>query len=128
VGDPDSTTLYERVGGTPFFEALVDRFYAGVAEDPVLRPLYPDGDLSEERRWLALFLVQYWGGPGTYSELRGHPRLRMRHAPFVIGERERDRWLVHMRAAVDGSGASEDVRAALHDYFTSAADFMVNRR
>ena len=72
-----SLSLFERVGGSAYFEALVDRFYDGVATDPVLRPLYPEGDLSDERRWLALFLVQYWGGPGTYSSLRGHPRLRV---------------------------------------------------
>ena len=121
------TSLYERVGGTSFFEALVDRFYDGVADDPVLRPLYPDGDLSEERRWLALFLVQYWGGPGDYSAVRGHPRLRMRHAPFAIGARERDAWLRHMLGAVASSGAAPDEAAELRAYFRSAADFMINR-
>lgn len=121
-------SLYERVGGEAFFVALVDRFYDGVATDPVLRPLYPeDSDLSDERRWLALFLTQYWGGPGTYSVERGHPRLRMRHAPFGIGADERDRWLVHMSAAVEASAAGPAERAELLAYFTSAADFLVNR-
>ncbi len=124
-----TSSLYERVGGEAFFAALVDRFYDGVAGDDILRPLYPDGDLSAERRWLALFLVQYWGGPGTYSDERGHPRLRMRHAPFAIGERERDRWLLHMTAAVETSGLdpTSGEWGELTAYFASAADFMVNR-
>lgn len=121
-------TLFERVGGEPFFVSLVDRFYDGVAGDPVLRPLYPpDSDLSDERRWLALFLQQYWGGPGTYSELRGHPRLRMRHFPFPIGVEERDHWFAHMAAAVEASDAGPDERAELLAYFSSAADFLINR-
>jgi hemoglobin len=99
-----------------------------VATDPVLRPLYPeDSDLSDERRWLALFLTQYWGGPGMYSAERGHHRLRMRHAPFGIGADERDRWLAHMSAAVEASAAAPAERAELLAYFTSAADFLVNR-
>jgi hemoglobin len=121
-------SLYERVGGEAFFVALVDRFYDGVATDSVLRPLYPeDSDLSDERRWLALFLTQYWGGPGTYSAERGYPRLRMRHMPFGIGIEERDRWLAHMSAAVEASTAGPVERAELLAYFTSAADFLVNR-
>ena len=123
-----TASLYERVGGSAFFVSLVDRFYEGVADDPVLRPLYPEGDLSDERRWLALFLIQYWGGPGEYSSERGHPRLRMRHLPFSIGSRERDAWLGHMLGAVAGSGAGETEMAELEAYFTSAADFMINRR
>ena len=91
--------LYERVGGQAFFDALVERFYAGVETDPILRPLYPE-DLADPKAHLALFLAQYWGGPPTYSEQRGHPRLRMRHAPFVIGLPERDAWLRHMGEAV----------------------------
>jgi hemoglobin len=122
------TTLYDRVGGTAYFEALVDRFYAGVESDPVLLAVYPDhADFAGARHRLTLFLVQYWGGPTTYNEERGHPRLRMRHAPFAIGSLERDRWLLHMRAAIDESGAPDDARAALHDYMTMAADAMRNR-
>ena len=118
--------LFERVGGEPFFVALVDRFYAGVAEDPVLRPMYREGDLSEERRWLSLFLMQYWGGPGHYSEHRGHPRLRMRHVPFRIGVEERDHWFAHMRDAVEASAAGPEERGELLAYFSSAADFLIN--
>jgi hemoglobin len=120
-------TLYDAVGGMPFFERLVTRFYEGVAADEVLRPLYPD-DLDAPARHLTLFLAQYWGGPTTYDAERGHPRLRMRHAPFAIGPEERDRWLVHMRAAVDETGpSSEPVRTALLEYFEMAAEAMRNR-
>lgn len=121
------TTLYDRAGGMPFFERLVDRFYEGVAYDDVLRPLYPEADLAPARRRLTLFLAQYWGGPTTYSRERGHPRLRARHFAFPIGGPERDRWLHHMRAAIDGSGAPADVAERLHAYVTAAADAMVNR-
>jgi hemoglobin len=122
-------TLYEQVGGQPYFERLVDRFYDGVESDPVLLRLYPDhGDLVGARRRLALFLVQYWGGPATYLEERGHPRLRARHFPFSIGALERDRWLVHMRAAIDASDAPADAKARLHEYVTMAADAMRNRQ
>ncbi|HEX5826081.1 MAG TPA: globin [Candidatus Limnocylindrales bacterium] len=121
-------TLYEQVGGMPFFERLVDRFYAGVAADDVLLPLYPEpDDLAGARRRLTLFLVQYWGGPTTYLDERGHPRLRARHFPFSIGGVERDRWLVHMRAAIDESDAPPDARERLHAYMTMAADAMRNR-
>jgi hemoglobin len=121
-------TLYEQVGGLAFFERLVDRFYQGVEADDVLLPLYPDrGDLTGARRRLALFLVQYWGGPATYLQERGHPRLRARHVPFSIGAAERDRWLVHMRAAIDASDAPDAARARLHEYMTMAADAMRNR-
>jgi hemoglobin len=122
------TTVYEVVGGMSFFEALVDRFYQGVAEDPVLLRLYPEpDDLAPARRRLTLFLAQYWGGPTTYNEERGHPRLRMRHAPFAIGGEERDRWLVHMRDAVASLDPPDDVRAALERYFDMAAESMRNR-
>ena len=119
--------LYDSVGGMPFFEALVARFYEGVAEDPVLRPLYPDQDLAPAQRRLTLFLVQYWGGPTMYSAERGHPALRIRHAPFPIGGVERDRWLLHMRSAIDASDAPDDARARLHEYVTMAAEAMRNR-
>ena len=125
-----STSLYELVGGAgagdAWFVALVDRFYDGVADDPVLRPLYPD-DLTGSRALLVGFLVQYWGGPGTYSEERGHPRLRMRHAPFAIGEDERAAWLAHMTAAVRTGGLPEDVEASVLEYFAMAAQHLVNR-
>jgi hemoglobin len=121
-------TVYEAAGGMPYFEALVDRFYVGVADDPVLLRLYPEApDLTGARHRLTLFLAQYWGGPTTYSSERGHPRLRMRHFPFAIGPAERDRWLLHMRAAIDAVAAPDEVRSRLHDYVTMAADAMVNR-
>jgi hemoglobin len=122
----ESATLYDAVGGMPFFERLVGRFYEGVAEDDVLRPLYPE-DLSAPARRLTLFLAQYWGGPLTYDQERGHPRLRMRHAPFAIGPEARDRWLLHMRAAVDDAAPSPPVRDALLEYFEMAAEAMRNR-
>jgi hemoglobin len=120
--------LFNRVNGEQFFIDLVDRFYLGVAGDLLLRPLYPD-DLTEAKRHLALFLVQYWGGPSTYNEQRGHPRLRMRHVPFVIGPAERDAWLRHMRAAIDqmlDDGLSADDAEELRAYFDMAAQSLVN--
>jgi hemoglobin len=124
----EPATLYDLVGGMPFFEALVGRFYDGVAEDPVLLRVYPDpGDLTNARHRLTLFLAQYWGGPQTYTEERGHPRLRMRHAPFSIGPQERDRWLAHMRGALDSLGPSPAARRALDEYFDTAAEAMRNR-
>jgi len=121
--------LFDRVDGEQFFVDLVDRFYQGVAVDPLLRPLYPD-DLVESRRHLALFLMQYWGGPSTYSEQRGHPRLRMRHLPFVIGPAERDAWLRHMRQAIDqmveSSGLPPSDAEELRAYFDMAAHSLVN--
>ena len=123
----DLQTLYDRAGGTPFFEALVGRFYDGVETDPVLRPVYPEPELTGARHRLTLFLIQYWGGPRTYDDERGHPRLRMRHAPFAIGPAERDRWLVHMRAALADLAPPEDVAAELERYFSMAAEAMRNR-
>ena len=120
-------TVYDRVGGMPFFERLVDRFYDGVAADPVLRPVYPDQDLAGARHRLTLFLAQYWGGPRTYDEEREHPRLRMRHFPFAIGAAERDRWLVHMRAALAELAPPPDVADAFERYFANAAEAMRNR-
>jgi hemoglobin len=111
----------------PFFEALVTRFYAGVADDPVLRPLYPEPDLGPAQRRLTLFLAQYWGGPRTYDRERGHPRLRMRHVPFAIGPTERDRWLVHMRAALVAQAPPPDVAVELERYLAMAAEAMRNR-
>src|SRR5437762_758301 len=117
--EAQGNTLYERVGGAAFFTALVERFYTGVEHDPLLRPLYP-ANLGPPSRHLALFLIQYWGGPDTYSQQRGHPRLRMRHIPFAIGQPERTAWLAHMRAAVEQSDASPADAQALLDYFESA--------
>lgn len=121
----DEPSLYDAVGGTPFFDQLVDAFYEGVVSDAVLRPLYPE-DLADSRRHLSLFLAQYWGGPQTYNEERGHPRLRLRHMPFRIGVAERDRWLVHMAAAVERTTDSESVRATLMNYFVLAAEQLRN--
>ena len=104
-------SVYDAVGGERFFVDLVDRFYDGVATDVLLRPLYPE-DLTAPRRHLALFLAQYWGGPSTYSDERGHPRLRMRHAPFVIGDAERDAWLRHMLASLDAVAAERGTPGA----------------
>jgi len=120
-------TVYDRVGGMPFFERLVDRFYVGVETDPVLRPVYPEQDLVGARHRLTLFLAQYWGGPRTYDAERGHPRLRMRHFPFAIGPAERDRWLVHMRAAIAELAPPLDVADAFEHYFDNAAEAMRNR-
>ncbi|MDP9397051.1 MAG: globin [Actinomycetota bacterium] len=125
---PEATTFYASVGGAETFRRLVDRFYAGVAADPVLRPLYPEDDLASgaaaER--LRMFLEQYWGGPRTYSERRGHPRLRMRHAAWRIGQRERDAWLRNMRAAVDELDLPESQHRLLWSYLESAAHSLVN--
>lgn len=122
----NDVTLFDAVGGMAFFRSLVERFYDGVADDEVLRPLYPI-DLDPPRRHLALFLAQYWGGPPEYDEQRGPPRLRMRHVTFAIGPVERDRWLLHMRAAIDALEPAADVEAALREYFDMAAEAMRNR-
>ena len=126
--DPQpAPTLYDLVGGEETFRRLVARFYAGVATDPVLRPLYPEEDLCPAEERLRMFLVQYWGGPRTYSDRRGHPRLRMRHAPFAIGEQERDAWLRHMREAVDSLGLPVEQEQPLWRYLEMAAHSMQNR-
>ena len=120
-------TFYDQVGGHETFVKLVDAFYAGVAQDPVLRPMYPDEDLGPAAERLRMFLEQYWGGPTTYSQQRGHPRLRMRHAPFVVNVDARDRWLTHMRAAVESLGLAPRLESVLWDYLERAAWSMVNR-
>jgi hemoglobin len=119
-------TFYDAVGGEPTFRRLVDEFYAGVSSDPVLRPLYPEADLGPAADRLRLFLIQYWGGPNTYQQERGHPRLRMRHAPFTIGPTQRDAWLHHMRRAVESLDLPSDQATTLWDYLERAAYFMVN--
>jgi len=122
-----SRNLYDLVGGEPTFRLLVRRFYEGVASDPLLRPLYPEEDLSGATERLSLFLIQYWGGPDTYSAQRGHPRLRLRHQPFAIGTAERDAWLRHMTAAVDSLELPPQVRKPLVDYFVTASTAMINQ-
>jgi len=119
-------TFYAAVGGEETFRRLVDAFYAGVADDPVLRPLYPEDDLGPAAERLTLFLIQYWGGPTTYMQVRGHPRLRMRHVPFAIGVAARDAWLKHMRTALDSLELPAAHDQMLWDYLTSAADSLRN--
>jgi hemoglobin len=120
-------SVYDLAGGEQTFRLLVQRFYGRVAVDPVLRRVYPEEDLSGASERLTLFLIQYWGGPSTYSEQRGHPRLRMRHQPFAIGRAERDAWLGHMTAAVESLDLAPAVRKALLDYFETASTAMINR-
>jgi hemoglobin len=120
-------TLYDAVGGEPTFRRLVGRFYELVADDlEILRPLYPHGDLGPAEDHFRMFLIQYWGGPHTYTEQRGHPRLRMRHAPFRIGRPQRDAWLAAMRLALDDSEIPDPYRQQLWGYFESTADHMIN--
>jgi len=121
------TSFYETVGGEETFRRLVARFYQLVADDPVLRPVYPSRNLGAAEEHLRLFLIQYWGGPGTYSEQRGHPRLRMRHVHFAIGEAERDAWLGNMRTALDELDLDEAHDAQLWDYLVMAAHSLVNQ-
>ena len=119
-------SLYESVGGQPFFDDLVERFYERVEADAALRPLYPE-DLGPGKRGLALFLAQYWGGPATYSEQKGHPRLRMRHVPFTIGPDARDAWIRHMTAAVQAGDLSAEDEARVLGHATDAAAFLQNQ-
>ena len=119
-------TVFELIGGEEAIAALVDAFYAAVADDPILRPMYP-ADLAEPKRRLYLFLVQFFGGPNWYSAERGHPRLRMRHVPFPIDQLARDTWLNHMLKALDEAGISEPARSRMRDYFERASAFLINR-
>jgi hemoglobin len=123
---PRQVTFYEAMGGEPTFRRLVAGFYRRVAEDDVLRPIYPEPDLSGAEERLRLFLMQYWGGPTTYSERRGHPRLRMRHLPFAVTPTARDRWLRHMRASLDEVGLPPGLDATLWEYLQSTAEAMIN--
>jgi hemoglobin len=125
-GTLQTQTFYERVGGEPTFRRLVHRFYEGVAADPLLRPMYPEEDLGPAEERLALFLMQYWGGPRTYSEGRGHPRLRMRHAPFKVDRAAHDAWLRHMREAVADLGLDAEHEEELWGYLVYAAESMIN--
>lgn len=124
--DAEQATFYDRVGGAETFTRLVAAFYEGVAGDEVLRPLYPEDDLGPAADRLRMFLEQYWGGPRTYSDQRGHPRLRMRHAPYRVDALARDRWLLHMRDAVDTLDLPADLDTELWDYLLMAAHSMVN--
>ena len=127
-------TVYRAVGGQEFFDALVDRFYDAVELDPLLRPMYPR-NLRQSRERLAGFLAQYWGGPPRYSEKRGHPRLRMRHLPFAIGQAERDAWMAHMTASLDAATLADgtgrqlpaEIRSAMFDHFDNAATHLINQ-
>jgi len=121
----EQVTVFEAVGGMPYFRSLVERFYQGVSQDPLLRPMYPD-DLNGAVERLALFLGQYWGGPDTYSLQRGHPRLRMRHMPFRVDRAARDAWLGHMVAALEADPPDEPVRSAMIEYFLRSAEFLRN--
>ncbi|MDX2705120.1 globin [Streptomyces sp. PA03-6a] len=125
-GTVEQQTFFESVGGEPTFRRLVRRFYEGVAEDPILRPMYPEEDLGPAEERMRLFLMQYWGGPRTYSENRGHPRLRMRHAPFRVDQAAHDAWLRRMRTAVDELELEPDHERQLWDYLVYAAASMVN--
>jgi hemoglobin len=124
--NPQGATVYEQVGGEETFRRLVDAFYAHVEQDPILRPMFPP-DLEEGKHHQFLFLCQYWGGPTTYVEQRGHPRLRMRHVPFTIGQQERDAWVGHMLAAIDEIGIPEPARTQMVEYFERAGTFMINK-
>jgi hemoglobin len=128
VSTPEQTTFYDAVGGEETFRRLVARFYQGVAADPLLRPLYPEEDLASAEERLRDFLIQYWGGPNTYSQGRGHPALRMRHARFAIGQAERDAWLRHMTEAVDSLELPQQLRAILLDYLAMASRALINQR
>ena len=122
----NDASFFERVGGRETFRLLVARFYQGVAADPILRPMYPDANLADAQERLFLFLQQYWGGPSTYSETRGHPRLRLRHAPFEIGAVQRDAWLGHMRVAVESLALAAELESELWNYLVAAANSLVN--
>jgi hemoglobin len=119
-------TFYDAIGGYPTIARIVEVFYAGVASDEVLRPLYPEEDLTDAQERFTLFLVQYWGGPTTYSDSRGHPRLRMRHAPFAVTPLAKEHWLTHFREGLDAAALSPELDAQFWDYVTHAAQFMVN--
>jgi hemoglobin len=122
----ESASLYDRVGGQEFFEQLTTVFYQGVVSNEILRPMYPPDDLTHAREKLKLFLMQYWGGPDEYSQKRGHPRLRMRHAPFVIDDAARQAWLTCMRQALESTSIEQPLKDEMWEYFVMAANAMVN--
>lgn len=117
--------IYDQLGGDAIFRELVERFYTRIEQDPLLRPMFPE-DLEPGKEHQFLFLTQYFGGPSRYQSLRGHPRLRMRHAPFPIGQQARDAWLEHMLAAIDEVGIPEPARSMMRSYFEHAATAMIN--
>ena len=123
---PSEETFYDAIGGHDTVVGIVHRFYQGVRTDEVLRPLYPEEDLTAAEHRFAMFLVQYWGGPPTYSEQRGHPRLRMRHAPFAVTHEAREHWLLHFRTALDGADLTPEQDAQFWAYVERAALHMVN--
>lgn len=125
LNDEQSLTIYELVGGEETFRRLVDIFYDRLAADPVVGSMFPE-DLTEAKRWQYLFLVQFFGGPAGYADERGHPRLRMRHAPFAINQAARDAWLGHMLAAMDEIGIDEPMRTMMRSYFIRASEHMMN--
>lgn len=120
------SSFYEAIGGMETLRTIVDRFYEGVATDPLLRPMYEEEDLGPSAERFRLFLAQYWGGPTTYNETRGHPRLRMRHAPFAVDEAARDAWLKHFRDGLDAAGLEPELDAEFWAYVQHAAQFLVN--
>lgn len=119
-------SFYDEIGGMPTIAAIVDRFYAGIAQDEVLRPMYPEEDLGPAAERFTLFLAQYWGGPTTYSDERGHPRLRMRHAPFAVDPRAATHWLKHFKDGLESTDLTEEQKDQFWDYVSHAAQFMVN--
>jgi hemoglobin len=125
-GAVEGATFYDAVGGHPTFQRLVSAFYRRVADDPTLRAIYPEDELEAAAERLRMFLEQYWGGPHTYNEVHGHPRLRARHAPFRIDRAAHDAWLAHMRAAMDEVGFAPEADKVLWDYLTVAADMLIN--
>ncbi len=124
--DGVTTTFYGEIGGEETITRIVAAFYRGVAEDAYLRAIYPEDDLGPAEERFRLFLMQYWGGPTTYSERRGHPRLRMRHAPYAVTPKAKEHWLRHFRAALDEVALPPEQDAQFWDYVTHAAQFMVN--
>lgn len=125
-GTLSQQTFYEAVGGEETFRRLVHRFYQGVAQDPVLRPMYPEENLGPAEERLTMFLMQYWGGPRTYSEQRGHPRLRMRHMPFTVNQEAHDAWLGHMRVALEELELPAEYQEQLWNYLVYAAGTLIN--
>lgn len=125
-GQSEPGTVYEAVGGHDAFVRLVDRFYEGVADDELLRPMYPEEDLGPAKERLRMFLIQYWGGPKEYGERRGHPRLRIRHAAFPVSPAARDAWLRHMRTALESLELAPMLEEMMWDYLERAAHSLVN--